>query len=338
MRPRVAVLVAALVLTALAAVSFACSSGGGDTLVVYSGRSQDLVQPLIDRFSEETGIRVQMKYGETAEMAATILEEGGNSPADVYYGQDAGALGFLAQEGRLAELPEAILDRVDPRFRAPDGRWVGLSGRARVVAYNTENVDPADLPDSVLDLTDARWDGRVGWAPTNGSFQAFVTVLRLTEGEDAARAWLEGMKANGARDYPNNVSALEAAASGEVDVALVNHYYLYPALAERGEGFAARNHYMRGGDAGSLVNVAGAGILDSSDSREEAERFLEYLLSEDAQQYFADETFEYPLIEGIETHPDLVPLSELNPPNIDLSAIADLEGTLDLLRDTGVLP
>ncbi|MEX0800046.1 MAG: iron ABC transporter substrate-binding protein [Dehalococcoidia bacterium] len=338
MRPRVAVLAAALVLTALVAASTACSSGGKDSLIVYSGRSEDLVQPLIDQFEEDTGIDVQVKYGETAEMAATILEEGSNSPADVYYGQDAGALGYLAQEGRLAELPQGLLDRIDSRFRARDGRWIGLSGRARVVAYNVENVDPATLPSSILDFTDEEWDGRIGWAPTNGSFQAFVTALRLIEGEDAARAWLEAIKANGAKDYPNNTAALEAAANGEVDVVFVNHYYLYPALAEQGDGFGARNHYTGPGDAGSLVNVAGAGILDSADNRENAERFLEHMLSEDAQQYFADETFEYPLIEGIETHPDLLPLSELEPPDIDLSDISDLNGTLDLLRETGVLP
>ena len=339
MRPRGAAKAVALALAAaLITAVVACSSGGKDSLIVYSGRSEDLVQPLIVQFEEDTGINVQVKYGETAEMAATILEEGSNSPADVYYGQDAGALGYLDQEGRLAELPQELLDRVDPRFRARDGRWVGLSGRARVVAYNTENVDPATLPSSILDFTDEEWGGRIGWAPTNGSFQAFVTALWLIEGEDAAREWLEGIKANGAKDYPNNTAALEAAANGEVDVAFVNHYYLYPALAERGDGFGARNHYTGPGDAGSLVNVAGAGILDSADNRENAERFLEYMLSGDAQQHFADATFEYPLIEGIETHPDLLPLSDLDPPDIDLSDIADLEGTLDLLRETGVLP
>ena len=331
-------IVVAVLLALAAALLTAACDGGGSSLTVYSGRSEDLVQPVIDRFTEETGIDVDVRYGETAELAATILEEGSNTPADVYFGQDAGALGALAEEGRLVDLPEVILELVPPTFRSHDGVWVGVSGRARVVAYNTETVDPAELPDSILDFTGEEWRGRIGWAPTNGSFQAFVTALRLIEGEDGAREWLEGIVANDPTEYPNNVTALEGAANGEVDVAFVNHYYLLRALAEQGEGFGARNHYLAGGDPGALVNVAGAGILDASDHREEAERLLEFMLSAEAQEYFAEETFEYPLIDGVEADPELVPLSDLDPPEIDLSDIADLEGTLDLLRATGVLP
>ncbi len=329
-------LIGAVVLAAVAIAATGC--GGEDALTIYSGRSQDLVQPLLEQFADETGIDIRVRYGETAELAATILEEGDNSPADVFFAQDAGALGALTAEGRLAELPSALLQRVPAAFRSPDGLWVGLSGRARVVAYNTDSVSPDELPDSILDFTDPKWKGRIGWPPTNGSFQAFVTALRLTEGEEGARAWLEGIKANGARDYPNNVAALEAVANGEVDVAFVNHYYLFRSLAEEGDGFSARNYYPKGGDPGALVNVAGAGILRTSDKTDQARRFIDFMLSREAQQYFADETFEYPLIEGVETHPDLVPLAELEPPEIDLSDLADLKTTLDLLRETGVLP
>lgn len=322
----------------LAATVIASACGGDSALIIYSGRSEDLVQPIIDQFSDNTGISVKVRYGETAELAATILEEGDNSPADVIFAQDAGAMGALTTEDRLAELPTDLLQRVPPPLRSPDALWVGLSGRARVVAYNTENVSPDELPDSILDFTDPKWKGRIGWPPTNGSFQAFVTALRLTEGEEGARAWLEGIKANGARDYPNNITALEAVANGEVDVAFVNHYYLFRFLAEEGSDFPARNHYTKGGDPGALVNVAGAGILTTSDKPDEARRFIDFMLSQKAQQYFADETFEYPLIEGVDTHPDLVPLSELEPPAIDLGDLAGLSATLDLLRDTGVLP
>jgi iron(III) transport system substrate-binding protein len=318
--------------------ALAACTGGGDSLTVYSGRSQSLVGPLLDQFEEVTGIDIRVRYGDTAELAATILEEGSNSPADVFFAQDAGALGALAAEDRLAELSTGLLERVPERFRSPDGLWVGVSGRARVVAYNTDNVAPEDLPDSILDFTDSTWKGRIGWPPTNGSFQAFVTALRIIEGEDGARTWLEGIKANDPEEYPNNTAAIQAVARGEVDIAFVNHYYLFRFLAEEGEGFGARNHYTDGGDSGALVNVAGVAILDTVDSREDAQRFIDYLLSPEAQQYFAIETFEYPLIEGAKTHPDLVPLSELEPPSIDLSDLSDLEGTLDLLRDTGVLP
>ncbi len=329
-----AALFLAVTLVALAA---SCNANA-DSLTIYSGRMQELVEPLLERFSEDMGIKIRVRYGDTAELAATILEEGANSPADVFFAQDAGALGALAGEGRLVALPAQLLERVPSPFRSPDGLWVGVSGRARVVAYNTEKVAPEELPDSILDFTDPRWKGRIGWAPTNGSFQAFVTALRLIEGEDGARAWLLGIKANDPKEYPNNMTALEAVARGEVDVAFVNHYYLFRALAEEGEGFGARNYYTRGGDPVTLVNVAGVAILDTADRTEDAQRLIDYLLSPEAQQYFASETFEYPLIEGVATHPDLVPLSELEPPDIDLSDLSDLEGTLKLLQETGVLP
>ena len=306
-------------------------------LVVYSGREEDLVGPIIEQFEEETGIDAQVRYGDTAELAATIAEEGENSPADVFFAQDPGALGAIADEGALRELPEDTLARVPEQFRSPDGLWVGTSGRARVVAYNTEALQEEDLPPSIFDFTDPEWRGRIGWAPTNGSFQAFVTALRAIEGEDRAREWLEGIQANDPVAYPDNSTALQGVASGEVDVAFVNHYYLYRALAEQGEDFGARNYYLKNGDPGALVLVAGTGILRTADNPEEAQRFVDFLLSDEAQHYFADETYEYPLVEGIETPEGLVPLSEIETPNVDLGDLDDLQGTLELLRETGVL-
>lgn len=315
----------------------AASSGEAESLTVYSGRSAELIGPVIDQFIEEAEMEVLVRYGDTAELAATILEEGENSPADIYFAQDAGALGAVAEEGILTELPEEILAPVEDRFKSPDGEWVGISGRARVVSYNTETLTEEELPDSILDFTDPEWEGRIGWAPTNGSLQAFVTALRITEGEDGAREWLEGIQANNPTVYEDNTTALEGVASGEVDVGFVNHYYLFRALEEQGEGFGARNYYPRDGGVGALINVAGAGILNSSDNVEEAEQFLGYMVGEDAQQYFADETYEYPLVEGVETSDELLPLSEIETPDIDLSNLDDLEGTLELMEETGVL-
>ena len=323
---------------ALAASLTACSGGDGDSLTIYSGRTEELVQPLLEQFSEETGINVRVRYGETAELAATILEEGDNSPADVFFAQDAGALGAIDAEGRLMPLEQAILDRVPAPFRADDGDWVGISGRSRVVVYNTERLAEADLPDNIEAFTDDEWNGRIGWVPTNGSFQSFVTAFRLIEGDDATKAWLEGIRANDPEEFPNNAAAVEGVARGDVDVAFVNHYYLYRFLAEQGDDFSARNHFLSGGDPGALVNVAGAGIIEGSDSVDDANRLLEFLLSQEAQAYFADETFEYPLASGVGSNVDLPPLSELQPPEIDLSALSDLQGTLELLRDTGVIP
>lgn len=310
---------------------------GGGTLTVYSGRSEKLVGPLIERFEKEAGVEVKVRYGDTAELAAAIMEEGGNSPADVYFAQDAGALGALVAARRLAKLPEGLLEKVDARFRAPGGEWVGLSGRARTVVYNTKALKEEDLPDSLLGFTDPRWRGKIGWAPTNGSFQAFVTALRLTEGEETARRWLQGVKANGPRVYRNNTAIVQAVGAGEVEVGFVNHYYLFSFLKEQGDSFPARNYHPRAGDSGAMVNVAGAGILATSRNPGAAESFIRYLLSREAQQYFADETFEYPLVEGVETHPALVPLSQIRTPEIDLGSLSDLERTLKLLQETGVL-
>lgn len=324
---------------ALAALAFTgCGGGDSSTLTIYSGRTQSLVGPLLERYADETGVNVEVRYAGTSELAATILEEGGNSPADVFFAQDAGALGALAKEGRLAALPEATLDLVDARFRSDDGNWVGVSARARVIAYNTDSIDPADLPDSILDFTDPKWKGRIGWSPTNGSFQAFVTALRLLDGEDGARAWLEGIKANDPVSFPGNLPALEAVASGELDVAFINHYYLYQLRKETGGAVDAANYFLAGGDPGALVNVAGVGVLDSADSSEEAQAFINWLLEEEAQRYFATETHEYPLINGVAPEQDLIPLDEIQSPELDLSDLDDLEGTLKLLRETGVLP
>ena len=309
------------------------------TLTVYSGRSQSLVHPLLEAFGESTGVDIRVKYGNSASTAATLLEEGDNTPADVVFLQDPGSLGSLGAAGMLADLPAATLEKVDPRLRDPNGQWIGTSGRARTIIYNTGAIDPAtDLPPSILDFTKEEWRGRVGWAPRNGSFQSFVTALRLQLGEDAAREWLEGMKDNDTQEYPNNVSIVQAAASGEVDVGFVNHYYLERFLEEHGEEFEARNYYIGNGDPGALVLIAGAGVLEASDNKATAEEFIEFLLSEPAQQYFTSDVKEYPVSAGVEPEGDLPPLESLDPPDVDLGSLSDLQGTLDLLREVGVIP
>jgi iron(III) transport system substrate-binding protein len=306
-------------------------------LTIYSGRGEELVGTLIDQFEQETGLNVEVRYGSTAEMAATILEEGPNSPADIYYGQDAGALGALAAAGRLAPLPEDVLSQVDPRFRSPDGLWVGTSGRARVVVYNTQELSEADLPDDIFGFCVPEWHGRLGWAPTNGSFQAFVTALRVVEGEERAREWLSCIQANEPVVFPGNAPIVQAVGAGEIDAGFVNHYYLFQFLAEEGEGFPVRNYHPRAGDVGAMVNVAGVGIVDTSDNKAAAEAFVRFLLRESSQQYFNTETNEYPLSANLQLNPILVPLSEIQMPNVDLTKLEDLDGTLQLLQELGIL-
>jgi len=304
---------------------------------VYSGRNEQLVAPIIEQFEQQTGIQVDVRYGNTAELAGTILEEGDNSPADVFFAQDAGSLGLVAAEDRFITMPDEVLELVDERFRSPEGEWIGLSGRARVVAYNTQAVTETDLPQTIFGFTDPQWRGRIGWAPTNASFQSFVTALRVLEGEDRAREWLEGIQANEPKAYDNNNAVLQAVGNGEIDVGFVNHYYLFAARAEQGDDLPVQNFYLTNADPGALVNVAGVGILNTSENQDVAQQFVEFLLSEQAQQYFADETYEYPLVSGVATNAALPPLDQIQTPQIDLSNLQDLQGTTELLQDVGVL-
>jgi iron(III) transport system substrate-binding protein len=315
----------------------AATKPAAGSLTLYSGRTKQLIEPLLTEFSKATGIEVKTRYGDSAELAAALLEEGKNSPADVFFSQDAGALGAVAAKGQLAPLPETLLKRVEERFRSPKGEWVGLSGRARVVVYNTKELKPADLPDTVAGFTDARWKDKLGWAPTNASFQAFVTALRLLDGEEAARKWLLGIKANNAKAFPNNTSIVEAVSKGELQAGFVNHYYLFAITKGQIQDYPARNYSPRGGGAGAIINVAGAGILATAKNTEAAKTLIDYLLATPAQQYFADQTYEYPLVAGIKVNSLLTPLAEIKTPNLDLSKLADLEATLNLLRDTGVV-
>jgi len=305
------------------------------TLTIYSGRNENLVGPLLEMYNEQSDTTIEVRYGGTAEMASAILEEGGNSPADIFYGQDAGALGVLAQTGRCVELPDGVLEQVDARFISPDKRWVGISGRARTLVYNTDELSAEDLPTSVLGLTDPKWESRVGWAPTNSSFQAFITAMRTTLGEEKTRAWLEGMLANDVQVYPKNTPIVQATGNGEISVGLVNHYYLYRFLTEDPD-FPATNYHFPDGDVGSMINVAGVCLLDTADEPETALELINYLLSQAGQQYFADTTNEYPLAAlDIEINSQLQPLSEIDTPSFDLGQLLDLQGTVQMLTEVG---
>ncbi len=315
--------------------------GGSDsksgTLTVYSGREEELVQPLFDMFEKKTGITVDVRYGDSAELAATIAEEGGNSPADVFFSQDPGSLGAVDDE--FEQLPQETLDRVAARFRDAGGRWVGTSGRTRVLAYNTNALTEDQVPDSVFDLTDPRWQGKIGIAPTNASFQAFVTAMRLSAGEEKTKQWLIDLRKNKPKTYEKNTPIVEALATGEIELGLVNHYYLYLVKGEQPNAPIA-NHFLAAGDPGALVSVAGAGVLASSGNKDGAEQFVDFLLSDEGQRFYTDsaEEAEYPLVAGIPAKESLPPLDTLEGPNVDLSTFgAELSSTLELLRETGYL-
>lgn len=316
-----------------------CGRGeAAEELIVYSGRSRGLVAPLVEQFQSETGIRIRVRYGETAQLAVALREEGERSPADVFWAQDAGALGAMVRHGRFIDLPSEILERVPAAMRNPGGQWVATSGRGRTLAYAPARVREDELPASVFDLTAEQYAGRVGWAPTNASFQAFVTAMREAHGDERTLDWLRDMKANGTRDFANNTSIVEGIAAGQVDFGLPNHYYLLRFKANDPD-YPVEQVFFEEGDIGNLVNVAGAGVLAGSDQRDAAITFVRFLLEQRAQRYFTEEVFEYPTVAGAPVHEQLEPLDRLEriSPTMDLDALEDLEGTLRLLRRAGVM-
>ena len=306
-------------------------------LVIYSGRKESLVGAIIEEFENLTGVDVQVKYGKTFPVATMILEEGDNSPADIYYAQDPGGVGFLAAEGRLVTLPDDITGAVADWAKPADGSWIGISGRARVLVHTATLTD---LPSSCEELTDAKWKGKLGWAPTNSSFQTMVTGMRTMWGEEKTKQWLSDMMANDVGVYPKNTPQVAAAAAEEISIGLVNHYYLHRFISESGDSFNARNLFLSDGGPCSLVMVSGAGIVDTGKNRANAEKFLRFMTSKVAQQYFTGQIYEYPVLagdHGVKTHMLLPALEDLNKPDLSMEDLSDLTGTQVIFRDLGML-
>lgn len=309
-----------------------------ETLVIYSGRAKGLVDPLVEKFREKTGVQAEVRYGGTAQLALAIGQEGMRSPCDVFWAQDTGALELLTRENLFSRVPDSLSEKIQSAFRSPDQTWIASSARARVIAYAPSRISTSDLPKSVFDLEDSKWKGRIGWSPANASFQAFVTAMRSKYGDERTRQWLIAVRDNEAKAYPRNSPILDGIAAGEIDIGLLNHYYLHQRKKERPD-FPVEQTTFEAGDLGNLVFVAGAGILKSSKQQENARKFLEFLLSDTAQEYFTSEVSEYPVtaeVNPAKSLPDREPLSKAAP-EIQYSELQDLDGTLKLLRDLGLL-
>ena len=313
-----------------------CSSSDTTTITVYSGRTAELIQPLLEKFSEQTGISVDFKTGDSPELAQVIAQEGDASPADVFISQNPGATSYLDGEGRLATLPQATLDKVAPDLRSADGTWIGVSGRVRVLVYNKDEVREDELPTSVTDLTGPAYQGRVALAPANGSFQDFVTAMRVELGEDETAAWLQGMADNGAETYANNNAIVEAVGRGEIDMGLVNHYYNVRALEEDPD-LPSVNYFFPDGDVGSLMIVSSATVLKTSKNPEAAQKLVDFLLTEESQKYFAEETDEYPVLPSVPIEPGLPPLDSLGTDRVDFNQLGGgFEKTVEMIAAAGL--
>ncbi len=318
-------------------------NGGGSNepetegITLYSGRIPAAIGPAVDSYEAKADRDVQVRFAETADLAATLVEEGDASPADVFFAQEPGAIAAVAEAGLLSKLPQDIVDRVPPRFRDPEGRWVGVTGRARVIAYNRDIVKESELPPSPFGLTDPQWKDRVGWSPASSSMQEYVTALRARYGDDRTKQWLEEMVDNGTVSFPDNVTIRDAIANGEIDVGLINHYYVAQAIGEEGPDYPVAVYFPPGG-LGSLMLLTSVGVLESSDRKPEAFAFVRSLLSDRSQAFFTSSSKEYPLARGAKPDPSLsVPIAKIPVSDSSLVDLKEIQATIDLMKEAGAL-
>jgi iron(III) transport system substrate-binding protein len=325
--------------TAPATPAASSPSGSDKKVVVYSGRNETLVKPILDQFTASTGIAAEVRYGDTAQLAAQLIEEGDRTQAQVFLAQDAGGLGAVGAAKLFRPLPAASLEKVAADYRDPNGLWVGVTGRSRVLAYNSTLLTEDQLPDSVFDLVKPEWKGKVGVAPSNASFQSFVTAMRVQHGEARTREFLTALKANDPQIREKNGVIVTDIEAGKFPVGLVNHYYVYEVAGELGttpDKLKTRIHFFPNGDIGALVNVSGVGLLNSQPDTD-GQTLVDYLLGTEAQTYFAQKTAEYPLIAGVAVLPGLPALNDLEAPKVSLSSLAELDKSIALIKEAGLL-
>ena len=315
-----------------------CAPSSDTEITIYSGRDQELVGPVLDAFECSSGISVVTNFGDPTDLALTLVEEGDRTPADVFLSKSPGSVGFLQNEGFLQTLDDDLLGLVSDENTAANGTWVGITGRQRVLVYNTELIDAGDLPESVFDLTDERFRGQVAIPATNGSFQDWFTVFRSQEGDDVAAQWLADMVANDAIVTESNRPTVDAVGRGEYSFGLVNHYYNFQQAEALGDSHQALNHNFAAEDIGSLVIVTAAGITSASDNVDEAQQLIEFLLSEPSQTYFTTDSLEFPLGSGV-APADVLPSLDDSGSDFDV-AFDDLgnglEETIAIIEGSGI--
>ncbi|MFW6350602.1 MAG: substrate-binding domain-containing protein, partial [Thiohalospira sp.] len=300
-------------------------------LSVYLGRGEGgLYEQIVEAIRERSPeLALELRRGSSSGLANTLVAEGrhGGARADLFWSIDASSLGYVVNEGLTRPVPASLHEPLPEAFRFKG--FAPISGRVRSIAYNPERVQADDLPERVMDL--AGTDLKIGWAPSYGACQSFLTAMRLLEGEGATREWMETIQGQ-SRAYAGELGAVMAAAQGEVDLALANHYYTL-RLKEGQPDLSLELAFTRG-DAGSLVNTAGAALLSDSET---AVDFVRYLHSREVQGFLAEQAFEIPLAGGVESPSGIPAVADLEPPELDLTQLGDVQPTLDLMRQAGVL-
>lgn len=300
-------------------------------LTLYLGHGEGgLYEHVLDAITgRNPQLDLGIRRGPTAALANAIVAEAkaGVHRADVFWAVDSGAIGLVSDAGLGQALPADLTGLLKPSFRYE--RWAPVAGRIRTVPYHTGRLTAKDVPEDIMALADS--DLKIGWSPAYAAFQSFVTAMRLLEGESATAHWLRRVKSR-ATTYAGELGVVMGVERGEVDVGFANHYYTLRLKA--GKPDAAVDLAFTRGDAGCLVNASGVLALSEGDL---PVNFIRWLHSREVQTYLAREGYEIPLVRGVEPPAGLPPLASISPPDVDLTRLADLRPTLDLMRDAGVL-
>jgi len=321
----------------LAPMLASCGLVGQPDLVVYNAQHEALMTEIVPLFEEETGLDVELRNGSDLELANQLVAEGNQSPADVFVTENSPAMNIVDNAGLFTEVSPAAIDNIPADYVPSSRRWTGILARSTVVMYNVDLWSEQEMPDSILDFADPEWKDRIGFSPTGHDFQAIVSAVLQTEGEQVTREWLAGMKENG-DVLDNNLVVMQSVNEGDVEAGIAYHYYWYRDQAEAGDNSDnVALHFFGDQDPGAFISISGAGVLASSERQPDAQRFVEFLTSTDAQQAMADSyALEYPLNPEVGLTADVKPFEELQPPTIDP---ATLNGPLvtDLMTEAGLL-
>jgi iron(III) transport system substrate-binding protein len=340
MTGRMPALTCLLLASAVTLMLSACGSSkqSANELTLYNGQHEQTTSKLVAAFEKQSAIKVKVRSGNEAELANQILQEGPNSPADVYYSENTPPLEALQQKGLLAPVSQATLAAVPSKDSSAQNDWVGVSARVSLMIYNTAHRTPSQLPSTILELADPKWKGKLGYAPGETDFQPLLSAIIKTYGLSRAERWLEGIKANG-RVYPDNETAVTQVNNGQSVFAPVNNYYWYRLRLELGaSGVHSALKHFQAGDPGDLVNISGAATLKSSSHSAAAQAFLAFLVSSKAQDVIAhSDSFEYPLRPGVSPAAGLPSLSSLHPINLSPAQLSDSKTALALEQKLGLL-
>lgn len=319
------------------------SSGGqslaGQAITLYNGQHEQTTDALVQAFEKQTGVTVKVRSDDEDVLAQQIEQEGSRSPADVFFTENTPPLASLDEKGLLAPIDSAALAPVPAKYSASDKDWAGISVRVSVMVYNTNDLKPAQLPKSVLDLADPQWKGKLGIAPGETDFAPIVTSVAQDKGDAAAVTWLEGLKTNaGAHTEPDNETLVSDVNKGIVEIGVINHYYWYRLRDEVGRsGIHSALAEFAPGDDGYLLDVSGAGVLKSSQHKAAAEAFVQFMTSAAGQRILTkSDSWEYPISDGV-TNPALPALSSFHPRSFSLTQIGDGSKAVSLLQQAGLL-